>query len=143
MVSLLATHCIGAICADLHVRHYVNSVYVYLPINPQQVAMKSKLTLRIRDSVKAEAKAIAAQRGTSVSQMVETYFQMLAGPKSEEVSDEASLTNGDAPDAASKRAVDLSPRIQALQSALGQPAPDVDLDADTEQWVAHAVKKHA
>ena len=105
--------------------------------------MKGKLTLRIRDSVKAEAKAIAAQRGTSVSQMVETYFQMLAGPKSEEVSDEASLTNGDAPDAASKRAVDLSPRIQALQSALGQPAPDVDLDADTEQWVAHAVKKHA
>lgn len=115
--------------------------------------MKSKLTLRIRDSVKVEAKAIAAQRGTSVSQMVETYFQMLAGPKSDEIPEGASLTNGDdpngsdpngdAPGAASKRAVDLSPRIQALQAALGQPAPDVDLDADTQQWVAHAVKKHA
>lgn len=115
--------------------------------------MKSKLTLRIRDDVKAEAKTIAAQRGTSVSQLVETYFQMLAGHKSED----ANLTNRDAPDAmtssppsaasepdaASERAVDLSPRIQALQATLGQPAPDVDLDADTQQWVAHAAKKHA
>jgi hypothetical protein len=132
--------------------------------------MKSKLTLRVRDSVKAEAKAIAAQRGTSVSQMVETYFQMLADYKSEGApqdgsegaSEEANLTTegsptGDAPDAMtsgppddaserdtlSKRTVDLSPRIQALQATLGQPAPDVDLDADTRQWVDHAAKKHA
>ena len=39
--------------------------------------MKSKLTLRIQSDVKARAKAIAAERGTSVSRLVETYFQML------------------------------------------------------------------
>ena len=136
--------------------------------------MKSKLTLRVRDDVKAEAKAIAAQRGTSVSQMVETYFQMLADYKSEDApqdapqdaseraSEEANLTTegfptGDTPDAMtsgppddasepdalSERTVNLSPRIQALQAALGQPAPDLNLDADTQQWVAHAAKKHA
>lgn len=128
--------------------------------------MKSKLTLRIRDDVKAKAKAIADQRGTSVSQMVETYFQMLTDYKSEDApqdaSEEANLTTegsptGDTPDAMtsgppddasepdalSERTVNLSPRIQALQAALGQPAPDVDLDVDTHQWVDHAAKKHA
>ena len=81
---------------------------------------------------------------------------------SEHVSEKANLTiegssTGDAPDAmetgspnagsepnaASERAVELSPRIKALQAMLGQPAPDVDLDADTQQWVDHAANKHA
>ena len=39
--------------------------------------MKNKLTLRIRPDVKARAKAIAAEGGTSTSRLVETYFQML------------------------------------------------------------------
>ena len=40
--------------------------------------MKSKLTLRIDEEVKRAAKAIAQERGESVSSMVETYFQILA-----------------------------------------------------------------
>lgn len=39
--------------------------------------MKSKLTLRIDEDVKESAKALARQRGESVSGMVETYFRIL------------------------------------------------------------------
>jgi len=107
--------------------------------------MKSKLTLRIRNDVKARAKAIAAQRGTSVSQLVETYFQMLFDRAPEEV---ASAEETDVPDASSgtssksTREDDLSPRVQALRSALGQPAPNVNLDVDTRRWTKHAAAKH-
>lgn len=39
--------------------------------------MQSKLTLRIDDEVKGEAKELAQERGTSLSQMVEDYFRVL------------------------------------------------------------------
>lgn len=104
--------------------------------------MKTKLTLRIRDDVKAEAKEIAAKRGVSVSQLVETYFQMLAKPKS---GDDASARQ-DTPlerDTATGHDTALSPRIQAVQKALGQPAPKVEMDEDTRRWADHAAAKHA
>ena len=91
--------------------------------------MKSKLTLRIRSDVKARAKAIAAERGTSVSRLVETYFQMLSekasqppesgSPKATASSDASvatSLPEGDT-------AGEPSPRIQALQAAPRRPSP--------------------
>jgi hypothetical protein len=101
--------------------------------------MKSKLTLRIRGDVTARAKAIAAEQGTSVSQMVETYFQMLAervpettGGKGEGESSNTAVAHEDA----------LSPRIQTLQTALGHPAPNVEPDDDTRRWIEHAATKH-
>jgi hypothetical protein len=45
--------------------------------------MKSKLTLRIDEDVKRAAKAIARERGESVSSMVEAYFQLLASETDE------------------------------------------------------------
>jgi len=112
--------------------------------------MKSKLTLRIRSDVKARAKAIAAERGTSVSHLVETYFQLLDQKKSKSqtsggeklvpsahAAPEADAEGDDPPGS------ELSPRIQALQAALGQPAPTVAPDEDTRRWGEHAAKKHA
>ena len=96
--------------------------------------MKSKLTLRIRSDVKARAKAIAAERGTSVSRLVETYFQMLSEKASQppESGSPEATASSDASVAASIHGGDitsdiseLSPRIHALQVALGAPAPTV------------------
>lgn len=115
-------------------------------------AMKSKLTLRIRADVKARAKAIAAERGTSVSQLVETYFQMLdqgrtERPVSAEEESVHSLDAGITPESTAPEsgtpAVELSPRIRTLQEALGQPAPAVTHDEDTTRWGEHAAQKHA
>ena len=83
------------------------------------------------------AKAIAAERGTSVSRLVDAYFQMLGerasqppGPGSQEAvaSSDASV----APSLLEGHAVgELSPRIQALQASLGAPAPTVTPGEDT------------
>jgi len=115
-------------------------------------AMKTKLTLRIRADVKVRAKAIAAERGTSVSELVETYFQMLDQRRSERpvsggeesvhsldagITPESTALESDTP------ADELTPRIQALQEALGQPAPKVSHDEDTTRWGEHAAQKHA
>jgi len=114
--------------------------------------MKSKLTLHIRSDVKARAKAIAVERGTSVSRLVETYFQMLGEKASQtpgsgsqeavassDASVAASIQGGDMANDISK----LSPRIHALQVALGAPAPTVTPDKDTTLWGEHAAQKHA
>jgi len=112
--------------------------------------MKSKLTLRIRSDVKARAKAIAAERGTSVSNLVETYFQLLDQKKLERQTpgDEEPMRSARATPKADAAGGDasgseLSPRIQALQAALGEPAPPVDPDEDTRRWGEHGAKKHA
>ena len=39
--------------------------------------MKSKLTLRLDERVKEQAKRLAEERGTSVSKIVEDYFRLL------------------------------------------------------------------
>ena len=114
--------------------------------------MKSKLTLRIRSHVKARAKAIAAERGTSVSRLVETYFQMLdekalqtRGPGSQDAvassdaSRAPSIQGGDITNDISE----LSPRIHALQVALGAPAPTVTPGEDTTRCGERAAQKHA
>lgn len=103
--------------------------------------MKSKLTLCIQDDVKARAKAIAAERGTSLSHLVETYLQLLAEGELDDASTTSASASGTTDD--STDPPDLSPRIQGLQDALGQPAPSVTPDADTKKWVDHAVQKHA
>jgi hypothetical protein len=118
-------------------------------IQPSTGAMKSKLTLRIRSDVKARAKAIAAERGTSVSRLVETYFQMLSekASQSPESGSPEAVASSDASAAPSlpegHTAGELSPRIQALQAALGAPAPAVTPDEDTTRWGEHAAQKHA
>ncbi len=111
--------------------------------------MKSKLTLRIQSDVKARAKAIAAERGSSVSRLVETYFQMLSEKASQppESGSPEAVASSDASVATSlpegHTAGELSPRIQALQAALGAPAPAVTPDEDTTRWGKHAAQKHA
>ena len=39
--------------------------------------MKSKLTLRLDEDLKEQAKRLAEKRGTSVSKIVEQYFKLL------------------------------------------------------------------
>lgn len=62
--------------------------------------MKTKLTLTIDPEVVARAKEEAQRRGTSVSDMVETYLAVVSKP--------------DEP----KKAVEISPRVQALMGAI-------------------------
>jgi hypothetical protein len=45
--------------------------------------MRSKLTLRLDDELIREAKALAEQRGTSLSQLVASYFRALTRRPSE------------------------------------------------------------
>jgi hypothetical protein len=45
--------------------------------------MKTKLTLRMEHAVIERAKAYAAQRGASVSELVENYFRLLATDRPE------------------------------------------------------------
>lgn len=55
-------------------------VAVHSTVTRTYTAMKTKLTLRLDDDVIARAKAYAAQRGTSVSGLVEDYFRFVAEP---------------------------------------------------------------
>lgn len=70
--------------------------------------MKSKLPLRLDDDLKAEAKEIARKRGTSVSQLVENYFQLLPGREG--------ASDSDAP-------VELTPRLTEVHQQIGAPPP--------------------
>lgn len=49
--------------------------------------MKTKLTLRIEDSLIKRAKEKAKERGQSLSQMVADYFSLIDNSESTEVSD--------------------------------------------------------
>jgi hypothetical protein len=100
--------------------------------------MKSKLTLRLDAQVKEQAKEIARKKGTSVSKLVEDYFQLLVDEA--ESNQEGNPSSG-ADDTAA--APPLPPRIQKLKETLGQPAPTVQVDEDTRAWIEAAAEKHA
>ncbi|MDZ7773710.1 MAG: DUF6364 family protein [Balneolaceae bacterium] len=55
--------------------------------------MKSKLTLRMEDSLIKRAKKRAAERGTSVSQMVADYFALIESKSSPGKSDLPPVTS--------------------------------------------------
>ena len=104
---------------------------------------KSKLTLRLDDDLKERAKRLAEERGISVSRLVEDYFRLLLqGRAGGDVSssqgpDQAAATGGEsAPEET------LSPRIRDLRERLGTPAPEVEMDEDTERWIDAAAEKH-
>jgi len=124
--------------------------------------MKSKLTLRLDEDLKERAKRLAKKRGTSVSKIVEQYFKLLLqeddpvqeGSKEEssKISSDGSPTGGSSPGGESSdedhsgRAPSgrpLSPRIRKLEEKLGKPAPEVEMDRDTQNWVQAAAEKHA
>lgn len=104
--------------------------------------MKSKLTLRLDDDLKERAKRLAEERGISVSRLVEDYFRLLlrnqAGGdgSSSQSPDPAAAGGGSAPEET------LSPRIRDLRERLGNPAPEVEMDEDTERWIDAAAEKH-
>lgn len=90
--------------------------------------MKSKLTLRLDDDLKEHAKRFAKGHGTSVSRLVEDYFRLLQARGSRE---------------GPEKNARLTPRIERLKKELGQPAPEVAMDEDTQAWVDAAAAKHA
>lgn len=94
----------------------------------------SKLTLRVDEDVKEEAKEIARKRGTSVSALVEDYFRLLSeeGP-AESDSSEAELT----------------PRLKKVHEQIGPPPQDAPFDEprgnlteDELQFVKATTEKH-
>lgn len=100
------------------------------------MATKSKLTLRLDDRVKERAKQLAAERGTSVSKIVEDYFRLLLRESTEDVSKtETTSDNTTIPE-------DLPPRTRQMVDALGPASMDLDLDDDTEAWVDAMHEKH-
>ncbi len=105
--------------------------------------MKSKLTLRLDDDLKERAKRLANERGVSVSRLVEDYFRLLLQKRSG--GDGHSSENSGLLDASGGRPKSeegLSPRIQDLEKRLGNPAPSVEMDEDTERWIEAAAEKH-
>jgi len=104
--------------------------------------MKSKLTLRLDDDLKERAKRLAEERGISVSRLVEDYFRLLlqgraSGDGSSSQGPDQAATGGEsAPEKT------LSPRIRDLKERLGTPAPEVEMDEDTERWIDAAAAKH-
>ncbi len=99
--------------------------------------MKIKLTLRLEDDVIGRAKAYAAQRGTSVSALVEDYFRLLAS--SDPGGDGASDEEAQDPDGWRNR---LSPRVrELLGSARGVP-PNVTENVTEEDYRAYLAEKH-
>jgi hypothetical protein len=134
--------------------------------------MKPKLTLRPDEDLKERAKQIADRQGTSVSKIVEHYFKLLLQEDSpvQEGSEEGSSeisSDGSPPgesstggsslggDSSGEDLSDktpsgtgpserpLSPRIRRLKEKLGKPAPEVEMDGDTQRWVEAAARKHA
>lgn len=81
--------------------------------------MQSKLTLRLDDELIREAKALAQQRGTSLSQLVANYFQALTQHGAETPDDER-----------------LPPLTRALKGMLR------GAEADEEEYYAHLERKH-
>jgi hypothetical protein len=78
--------------------------------------MKRKLTLRMSDEAIERAKEYAAERGISVSRLVENFFEV--------------LETGDAPD------VETSPLVESLLGTLE------DADLDEEDHREHLEDKH-
>jgi hypothetical protein len=100
--------------------------------------MKSKLTLRIDDDVKKEAKRLAWARGESLSGLVEAYFRLLT---------EASATNapGDEEAAGSSQppSAELGPITQRIAGALAETSEhDPSKEAHRRAVAEAAVRKH-
>lgn len=81
--------------------------------------MQSKLTLRLDDELIREAKVLARQRGTSLSQLVAAYFRALTQRSAGAPEEEA-----------------LPPLTRSLVGALR------DADLDEEDYRAHLDQKH-
>ncbi len=95
--------------------------------------MKTKLTLRLDDDVIDHAKTYAAQRGTSVSVLVESYFRLLA----------SSDPGGDGAPDRTLRNPDgwrdqLSPRVRELLGSARGATPGVTED----DYRAYLAEKH-
>ena len=99
--------------------------------------MKSKLTLRLDERVKEQAKRLAEERGTSVSKIVEDYFRLLLREHSDQ------YDGGSGKDTTGNRAPDnLPPRTRQMLEELGPATDTLDLDADTQTWIDAAHEKH-
>lgn len=81
--------------------------------------MQSKLTLRLDEDLIREAKALARQRGTSLSQLVADYFRVLSRSRRDRPEDE-----------------ELPPLTRSLAGALRRA------DVDEEDYRAHLERKH-
>lgn len=104
--------------------------------------MKSKLTLRMNEDVKEQAKEVARERGTSLSALVEDYFRLLSGEGSSDEED-GSPEDGESAPA-------LTPRLKEVHEQIGSPPPEApfdeprgDLTKDERQLVKAASEKHA
>ncbi|MDZ7801848.1 MAG: DUF6364 family protein [Trueperaceae bacterium] len=93
--------------------------YVYLlECTYEEAAMKSKLTLRLDDDVVRRAKRYAKDHGTSLSRMVEGYFDAIGRDE----------------DGAPAR---LTPRVHRLLGALERA------DVDEHDYKDHLIEKHS
>lgn len=108
--------------------------------------MKSKLTLRLDDEVKEQAKRLATRRGTSVSKIVEDYFRLLlqqdpVGGTGERAG--SSEKGAHAADDLNVVPEDLPPRTRRMLQDVKPVDEPLDLDEDTRAWVDAAHEKHA
>jgi len=98
--------------------------------------MKSKLTLRLDDRLKERAKQLAAERGTSVSKIVEDYFRLLLRESNGDASETGTTSDKNTvPD-------DLPPRTREMVESLGPATTDLNLDDETSAWVDAMHEKH-
>ena len=86
--------------------------------------MKTKLTLSIDPEVVARAKEEAQRRGTSVSDMVETYLAVVSKP--------------DEP----RKAMDISPRVRALMGGIQVNPRNADTYDPREEYREFLERKY-
>lgn len=86
--------------------------------------MKTKLTLSIDPEVIARAKEEAQRRGTSVSDMVETYL--------------AVVSKTDEP----RKAIDISPRVRALMGGIKVDPDKADTYDPREEYRVFLERKY-
>lgn len=99
--------------------------------------MKSKLTLRIDDDVKKEAKRLARTRGESLSGLVEAYFRLLTEPSAANASEEEEGSGSSRPPA------DLGPITQRIAGALAETSEHSHSKEANRRAVAEAAaRKH-
>ncbi|HHP7238849.1 DUF6364 family protein [Longibacter sp.] len=108
--------------------------------------MKSKLTLRLDDEVKEQAKRLATRRGTSVSRIVEDYFRLLLRQDpAEGTGERTGASEKGALEADDLNIVpeDLPPRTRRMLQDVNPVDEPLDLDDDTRVWIDAAHEKHA
>ena len=97
---------------------------------PDAAAGKTKLTLRLDRGVIARAKAYAARRGASVSELVEDYFRLVAASDLEP-------RGADSPGALVDWREALGPRVRAL---VNRPEPAHPVSED--DYGRYLMEKH-